>query len=97
MTMNTTSAASRSTGSIDERDMPAIIPFDPSHETAAMWVAADEIDRQIALLDAIDGDADFEDGGDLEEVCEDEGAQCDDEGDVEQDALVNPVEPEALS
>lgn len=32
------------------------------------------IERLIALLDAIDGDADFE------EQCEDEGAQCDDEG-----------------
>ena len=40
----------------------------------------------IDQLDAIDGDADFEDGGDLEDGgdaepgCEDEGAQCDDEG-----------------
>jgi hypothetical protein len=32
----------------------------------------DEIERLITLLDALDGD--------FEDQCEDEGAQCDDEG-----------------
>lgn len=36
-----------------------------------------EIETLIALLDDLDGDAD------LEPVCEDEGAQCDDEGAAE--------------
>ncbi|HEV7339039.1 MAG TPA: hypothetical protein VGO06_23910 [Bosea sp. (in: a-proteobacteria)] len=34
----------------------------------------------VGFLDQIDGDSDFEESGDLETVCEDEGAQCDDEG-----------------
>lgn len=34
----------------------------------------------IEVVDALDGDADLEDGHDAELVCEDEGAQCDDEG-----------------
>lgn len=50
--------------------------------------AADEIDRLLGFLDATDGDVDmepslagFSDGmDDREGVCEDEGAQCDDEG-----------------
>jgi hypothetical protein len=37
----------------------------------------DEIERLISMLDTLDGDPD------LEEECEDEGAQCDDEGDQE--------------
>ena len=36
--------------------------------------AADEIERLLAFLDDTDGEVD------LEEHCEDEGAQCDDEG-----------------
>lgn len=34
----------------------------------------------IEVVDALDGDTDLEDGHDAEIVCEDEGAQCDDEG-----------------
>ena len=34
----------------------------------------DAVERALAALDALDGDAD------LEAECEDEGAQCDDEG-----------------
>lgn len=34
----------------------------------------------VGFIDQIDDDTDLEDGGDLELVCEDEGAQCDDEG-----------------
>lgn len=34
----------------------------------------------VSFIDQIDGDTDLEDGGDLELVCEGEGAQCDDEG-----------------
>lgn len=34
----------------------------------------------VGFIDQIDGDPDLEDGDDLELVCEDEGAQCDDEG-----------------
>ncbi len=48
-------------------------------------VLESEIERLIAALDLIDNDPDFEDGGDLEEVCEDEGAQCDDEGVIDGD------------
>jgi hypothetical protein len=40
----------------------------------------DEIERLICVLDAMDGDADFEEPGDHEPCCEDEGAQCDHEG-----------------
>lgn len=35
---------------------------------------SEAIERLVALIDAIDGDPDFE------ITCEDEGAQCDDEG-----------------
>ena len=38
------------------------------------------IEALIALADALDGDTDLEEQHDQEEVCEDEGAQCDDEG-----------------
>ena len=34
----------------------------------------------VGFIDQIDGDPDLEDGDDLEFICEDEGAQCDDEG-----------------
>lgn len=36
-----------------------------------------EIERLIAILDELDGDPD------LEDECEDEGAQCDDEGAID--------------
>jgi hypothetical protein len=39
-----------------------------------------EIERLIAVLDAFDPDPDLEDTGDTEPCCEDEGGQCDDEG-----------------
>jgi len=38
------------------------------------------IEQLIALCDALDGDTDLEEQHDGEECCEDEGAQCDDEG-----------------
>ncbi|MBN9018459.1 MAG: hypothetical protein J0H11_13655 [Rhizobiales bacterium] len=48
------------------------------------------IEALIAALDALDGDADTEldacddeETHDREAVCEDEGAQCDDEGDLD--------------
>lgn len=44
------------------------------------------IEQLLTILDDIDGDVDLEDGGDLEPACEDEGAQCDDEGVIETDA-----------
>jgi len=52
-----------------------------------------EIERLLVLLDAMDGDTDLEPSlgyngpgiaepwNDAEDACEDEGAQCDDEGD----------------
>ncbi|MFC5504237.1 hypothetical protein [Bosea massiliensis] len=49
--------------------------------------ASEAIERLIELLDAIDGDADFE------FTSEDEGAQCDDEGAV--DSRDHPTEPGA--
>jgi|LNFM01.1.fsa_nt_gb hypothetical protein len=49
--------------------------------------ASAAIERLIELLDAIDGDADFE------LMCEDEGGQCDDEGAV--DSRDHPTEPGA--
>jgi hypothetical protein len=39
-----------------------------------------EIERLIAALDLLSGDPDLEDAHDSEPSCEDEGAQCDDEG-----------------
>jgi hypothetical protein len=43
------------------------------------------VERALALLDAIDGDPD------LEHQCEDEGAQCDDEGVVELSVVAAPA------
>jgi hypothetical protein len=49
--------------------------FSPKHAAPQERLAIEnEIERLIGLLDALDGDPDFED------QCEDEGAQCDDEG-----------------
>lgn len=42
-----------------------------------------EIDRLISLLDSADGDCD------LEVCCEDEGAQCEDEGDTSDSGIVD--------
>jgi hypothetical protein len=48
-------------------------------------VLESEIERLINALDLLDGDTDMEDGFDQEEVSEDEGAQCDDEGELNGD------------
>ena len=39
------------------------------------------VETLISVADALDGDPDLEDTADQESVCEDEGAQCDDEPD----------------
>lgn len=44
-----------------------------------------EIERLIAVLDLLDGDPDLEDTFDQEQVSEDEGAQCEDEGAIDCD------------
>ncbi|ESQ74953.1 hypothetical protein ABENE_23625 [Asticcacaulis benevestitus DSM 16100 = ATCC BAA-896] len=41
---------------------------------------ADAVEKLISAMDHIDGDPDLELEPDLEITCEDEGAQCDDEG-----------------
>lgn len=41
------------------------------------------IEALIALADALDGDPEIEEQHDQEDVCEDEGAQCEDEGEVD--------------
>ena len=48
-------------------------------------VLESEIERLINALDLLDGDTDFEDTFDREEVSEDEGAQCEDEGVIDGD------------
>jgi hypothetical protein len=50
------------------------------------------VEGLIAFLDALDPDPDLEDGADAELVCEDEGAQCDDEGDTSTDACIENCE-----
>lgn len=44
----------------------------------------------VGFIDQIDGDPDLEDGDDLELVCEDEGAQCGDEGEPNDNGLGDP-------
>ncbi len=39
------------------------------------------VETLISVADSLDGDPDLEDTADQESVCEDEGAQCDDEPD----------------
>lgn len=53
----------------ERRPLPALAP-----PPIARDLVAAAIESLLALLDAMDGDAD------LEPACEDEGAQCDDEG-----------------
>lgn len=53
------------------------LPSPPNRRASAQTLRrqlADAVERALALLDALDGDPD------LEDQCEDEGAQCDDEG-----------------
>jgi hypothetical protein len=59
--------------------------MDNSHEGGAMTaslrpIIEDEVERLIGMLDAMDANPDLEDSADREPVCEDEGAQLDDEG-----------------
>ncbi|MBX3584757.1 MAG: hypothetical protein KF810_23015 [Rhizobiaceae bacterium] len=79
--------------------------------TVPRYVIEAEIERLIALLDAMDPDPDLEPwltgelapgdtGDDREEECEDEGGQCDDEGVIEsgiadEDALLADFREEA--